>query len=139
MLHMYPIESAVLMLHWPHSLPACCRTAEQASDVSLSSASVAGVDVTQRLLLSAVVPAEAALQGPEPVARLVRLGDGGHRVGAHAYPHRISPLQLLPALALPLVQRRRQTLHYPCYAMSPILPDNDVAHRRDVLMGAQGL
>ena len=52
------------------------------------------------LLLHAVVPGEAALQGAEPVVGLVSLGDGGDGVGAHAHPHNVPPGQLLALLAV---------------------------------------
>lgn len=54
----------------------------------------------QRLLLDAVVPAEAPLQRREPVGSLVRLGDGGHGVGRHAHTHHVPTVQLLPLLAI---------------------------------------
>lgn len=54
----------------------------------------------QRLLLDAVVPAEAPLQRGEPVGSLVRLGDGGHGVGRHAHTHHVPTVQLLPLLAI---------------------------------------
>jgi hypothetical protein len=52
------------------------------------------------LLLHAVVPGEAALQGAEPVVCPVRLGDGRDGVGAHANPDNVTLGELLALLAV---------------------------------------
>ena len=52
------------------------------------------------LLLHAVVPGEASLQGSEPVVRAVGLGDGWDGVGGHAHAHHVSLGQFLALLAV---------------------------------------
>ena len=81
---------------WLQHAHSACFDDSQAPELTSRSLHAA-INMAQGLLLCAVVPAEAALQGAKPVARLVRFGYGRHRVGAHADSHRITPLQLLPA------------------------------------------